>query len=344
MVDFTNPLAALYGGLYSSPYDFTYLHYPIKFDDIAQQGHYMNFYINIHNNSSYLPGGGESYSPPQTASIFGIKALGSWSISSTFNPVTSAQDLTAGLTGNMGSSSFGGGGVNTRINKAISLYIPDRMDFGAGIGWEGDTSLTAIGGDFLKYAQYSKILGGAGKSLYDAYKNHMDPTNAFKTVAGQNEAFIRAISQQMIKPLGANDFLLREGGFAVNPQLLVLFKGIGFRNFQFNFVFTPCNETEATSVTNIIKMFRLNAHPEVDLNGAGRFYIAPSTFDIEFFYKGKTNPNVQKISTCVLTSYNVDYAPSGWSTHTDGMPVQTLLTLNFMETEIITRDKVNSGY
>jgi hypothetical protein len=118
------------------------------------------------------------------------------------------------------------------------------------------------------------------------------------------------------------------------------------RQFQFSFTFTPVNETEAATVRNIIKMFRFHASPEVVPNDAtGRFHIAPSTFDIEFFHKTSTNENIQKIGSCVLNNYSVNYAPAGgWTTHTDGMPVQTTLDLSFMETQLITKDLINSGF
>ncbi len=38
-------------------YDFSYLTYPLEFDDTASFGHYMNFYINVNKNSRYLSSG-----------------------------------------------------------------------------------------------------------------------------------------------------------------------------------------------------------------------------------------------------------------------------------------------
>ena len=61
-------------------------------------------------------------------------------------------------------------------------------------------------------------------------------------------------------------------------------------------------------------------------------------------YKGKRNENIFQINTCVLTKLSVDYAPAGWSTYTDGMPVQTTLSMQFKEMEILTKEKVNQGY
>ena len=37
----------------------------------------------------------------------------------------------------------------------------------------------------------------------------------------------------------------------------------------------------------------------------------------------------------------VDYAPNGWSSFQDGHAVETRLTLQFKETDIVTKDKVS---
>lgn len=47
------------------------------------------------------------------------------------------------------------------------------------------------------------------------------------------------------------------------------------------------------------------------------------------------------IGDCVLTNVNVDYAPNGWAAYGDGYPVQTRLTLQFKEMDIVTKDRVD---
>ena len=64
-------------------------------------------------------------------------------------------------------------------------------------------------------------------------------------------------------------------------------------------------------------------------------------------YNGIENPNIPKISTCVLESIFTDYAPNGFSAYEvpgqlaerggTGMPVAIRLTLQFRETEIMTK-------
>jgi len=55
-----------------------------------------------------------------------------------------------------------------------------------------------------------------------------------------------------------------------------------------------------------------------------------------------TNGNPAKVMTindCVLENVNIDYAPNGWAAYNDGYPVQTRLTLQFKETQMITKNQ-----
>ena len=81
------------------------------------------------------------------------------------------------------------------------------------------------------------------------------------------------------------------------------------------------------------------------IGGVGFFFVPPSIFEVTFMYNGAENPNINKLKRCVLTDVNVNYAPNGtWSTHDDGSPVQTSLTLSFKEIELVDRTAVEAGY
>ena len=82
---------------------------------------------------------------------------------------------------------------------------------------------------------------------------------------------------------------------------------------------------------------------------AGRFFIAPSEFEIHYMFKDSPNPNLHKISRCVCTDVDVRYGPEAqFSTFDDGQPTTTQLTLGFTELEFITKEKIHpndkSGY
>ena len=65
---------------------------------------------------------------------------------------------------------------------------------------------------------------------------------------------------------------------------------------------------------------------------------------------GKENRFLNKISTCVCTQANITYGgerTTFFRPTSDGQgapPVQTSITLNFRELEIITRERIGAGY
>ena len=67
-------------------------------------------------------------------------------------------------------------------------------------------------------------------------------------------------------------------------------------------------------------------------------------FDEEQEDNGAENENIPKLKRSVVTNVEVNYAPNGWTTHDDGAPVQTTLTINFKEIVLVDSDKVKQGY
>jgi len=311
----SDPLAALKGNLSNTPYNFDSLKYPADIAGTSATGHYVNFFINVATASKYYNGGSYNYSDPAgsyaysgTSASTAAGAPGStWSQDQIPNP----QDVS-----------------HTRINQAISLYIPDSMNFGQTIEWESASVLEA--GKNLAQGIAGKFGALRGKS--DSQKKG-NVANTLKNIA----------SGETQGGGAAGAILGQYAGFAMNPQLLVLFRGIGFRTFQYDFYFTPRNSQEADAVKKIIRAFRFHAHPELSA-GYGVFYVTPSTFDIEFMHKGELNKNIHKVKTCALIHYDVDYAPFGWSTYKDGMPVQTRLSLQFQELQIVTKEDIEKGW
>jgi hypothetical protein len=144
---------------------------------------------------------------------------------------------------------------------------------------------------------------------------------------------------------GPARLLAKGAGFAFNPQQQLLFDGIDFRTYQLAFTFTPYSKKEAETVAKIIKMFKTHAAPRLAEGTAGMFFVPPSTFNLDFLFNGKRNSNVGRVAESVIESIDVNYSPNGFSTFGDGAPVQTTLTLNFKEIELITREKIEKeGY
>ena len=137
---------------------------------------------------------------------------------------------------------------------------------------------------------------------------------------------------------------LNKLGYAFNPQEQVLFQGIEFRTFEMSFTFSPRSAHESSKVQQIVKLFRSYAAPTIVTGLAGFFYTPPGVFNLSFKKDGAENPNINKLTDCVLTSVAVNYAPNGWSSHKDGQPTQMTMDLSFKETVLVDRAKIEQGY
>lgn len=153
-------------------------------------------------------------------------------------------------------------------------------------------------------------------------------------------------------------YLQKNAGYALNPQLEILYAGPKNREFVFSFKFTPRSAAEASEVWKIIRTLRFHAAPEYasemmdgeqSLNS--RHIVPPSQFDISFWAYPETggnpkeNTNLPRIGRCVLSNIDVNYAPTGkFSAFYDGMPVEIQLQLSFTEMVILTKEDIRGGY
>ena len=223
-----------------------------------------------------------------------------------------------------------------RTTDTVALYMPDTLAYTHSQNYEN----VQAGGQALT------ALAAGGMSAIDALKQGTPAQKGFQL--GRNlSPFIANMLAKRAGGLGQIAFS-QAFGVVQNPMLEVLYSSPSFRTFRFDFQFYPRSEKEAEEVQNIIQRLRFHQAPEVATNfGNGFFMVPPSEFDISFYYNGIINPNIPKISTCVLESLDVDYAPGGFSAYEvpnqkasiggTGMPVAIRLSLQFKETEIMTK-------
>ena len=148
---------------------------------------------------------------------------------------------------------------------------------------------------------------------------------------------------------GAREAFEAKEGSVISDRLELAFKGINKRVFQYTFKMIPKNQREAEEIRKIVFAFKANMMPEfVGGNRAGRRLVVPNTFDIQYMYTGKSNEFLHHISTCVLENMSVAYGGDRYKTfegQDDGAPpVETTITLNFKEMELITRERVFEGF
>ena len=330
----SGPLAKLYN---SDIYDFNNRFYPRNLGSEAR-GHYINFYVNVAQGSMYKEQGRYTLVTTKDGRTINGKTAYNQSkgnTASNINLKNVVNSVGAPLGLNV-TNDITLARKTKRITQAIALYMPDTMNIQYGAQWDS-ASLTDAGGKAL-------FMGQIGKSLYDSAEGFN--TKTLKNIASDPSTYGAAL-EALGTTMGGGDttsFLLAATGQALNPQLEVLFKGVDMRTFQFDFLFAPFDESESKNVLEIVKTFKFHMAPEINKGLMGRYFTPPSEFDIDFLFNGQINPNVHQVGTCVLQNVNVDYAPNGWSTFGNGMPTHIRMTLQFMETEIVTKQRVDEGY
>jgi hypothetical protein len=224
-----------------------------------------------------------------------------------------------------------------RIKDTVALYMPDTLAFTTNQSYQD----VGAGGQMLT------ALAAGGKSAVDILKGSGTPFEKGQALGINLSPFILSNLAKQAGGLGQIAFS-QAFGVVQNPMLEVLYSSPEFRTFRFDFQFYPRSQAEGESVQRIIDLLRFHQAPEVAQGGSnGYFLVPPSEFDISFYYNGKQNPNIPKISTCVLTSMDVDYAPGGFTAYEvpgqsatlggTGMPVAIRMSLQFKETEILTK-------
>lgn len=217
-----------------------------------------------------------------------------------------------------------------RVSTAIVLYMPDDISVNYAAEWE-DTEM------------------GNTKAVLDAIGGEGSMTEVFKSL-GISGALHATDAMSAVTGLSLKDALSSRGRLAVNPHLEAIFRGVRFREFGFKFKFTPQSEKDSENINNIISAFKFYSAPEIVTGTAGRFWIYPAEFDIKFISHGKENAFVHKISTCALRKMTVNYTPLGaWVGHREhewggSPPVAITIDLDFMELEIMQKQRVLDGY
>jgi hypothetical protein len=146
---------------------------------------------------------------------------------------------------------------------------------------------------------------------------------------------------------GLKDVMINARGYAINPQLQMIYRGIGFRSFQLEFTLSPRSKQEADDINRIISTFKWHFAPSLQtgtVSSGSMFLIQPSIFNIQFKLGEKENPYLPKYGDCVLKNISVNYAPNGWAAYEDGFPVQTHLSLQFEEMVILDKAKLQDGF
>jgi hypothetical protein len=225
-----------------------------------------------------------------------------------------------------------------RTTDTIALYMPDTLNF----THQQNYSDISLGGG---------LFATAGAAL-SAVQGATSTAEMGEKLLKNASPFVLYGLSRLAGDVGAAAFAGAFGAVA-NPQLELLYSSPSLRSFRFDFMFYPRSTKESIEVQRILDRLRFHQAPEIlgsqNVGGVGGFFLVPpSEFDIKFYYNGQENPNIPQMSTCVLTNLDIDYAPNGFSTYEvpnqssptkgrTGMPVAIRLSMEFKETEMLTK-------
>ena len=231
----------------------------------------------------------------------------------------------------------------TRLDTAIALYMPPTINVSYTANYT-DTEIGALGAKISDSLQK-----GTAK---DVIKDLMSDETKDEMVDAATKALL-ALAGGIPGAQGARELFEMQKGFIMTNRMELAFKGLPKRGFQYTFKMIPKSEEEANEIKNIVDAFKINMLPEGmsvdDKSGfTGKRLKIPNTFDIKYMYVGKENEYLHKISTCVLESMNVSYGGDRFKAF-DGNsrgapPVETTMTLNFKEMELITKQRAQEGF
>ncbi len=213
-----------------------------------------------------------------------------------------------------------------RTDKIIKLYTPQSPQEEYAAGWT-DVEFGLAG-----------ALANSGQSLVDQIKSLPNEDSPARERAVRLLTGMSNITQAAGFNFRLQDAIELQTGKIPNPFKQQLFKGMNFRSFAYTFKFIPKNQAELASTYEIISTFRKHMHPE---QTDDFFIMYPSTFEIEYQYRGKTNKWLTKIADCALVNMKVDFGAGGALTtfqNTGGAPTEITIEMQFRELALLTRE------
>ena len=236
---------------------------------------------------------------------------------------------------------------------SVYLNMPNSISLNEPAAWGGQ-ELGVIGNlskGLLKGSDTSAMesmagaaVGSAGNLLAAAAGGIVGTVlSRIPGVSGMTGGLLGAIGGNVIQSGAEAAFSVKQ-----NPYMEMMFSGIGFRSYKFDFIFRARNKSEIATVGEIIKKFRQHSRPTWVGNSLGKSFMNyPQEFQIQFLTElvstnsYEQNLNLPYLKPAVCTSVDTNFTPSNiWAAYDKGAPVAITLGLSFSETELVMADDV----
>ena len=171
--------------------------------------------------------------------------------------------------------------------------------------------------------------GGDGSTIGERFNQQFGSLNV-----------VQEATAAVLQSTGAAETMQFTMGMRALDQVMMSYGGPAFRSFNFSFALKPLNEADSIVIDEMITFFNIAAAPFKLATQMTRIYDLPNVFKISFHNGNNPNPWLPQIGHCALTNVGVTYGGDKFTTfnRTKGMPVQTDLTLQFKEMELLDRN------
>ncbi len=223
----------------------------------------------------------------------------------------------------------------------VTLPLPTNLSSQMGADWQQE----GVGAIKYQLRQNKEL----ASDLWDA-ATALSYNDIFKVLDQQGAKMIRSGNED-VKALKARATRTnsRIGGniFTKNPRNEMLFTGMPFKSYSFNFNLIPYKKSDSQDIHNAIRAIQRASAPAMAFEKMYMEY--PHTWFVDFFAGGESengNKYLMKLNECCCTSVNVNYTPQGDTVnlHEDNAPVAVELSLELTEIIIPTKETIDEGF
>ena len=235
-----------------------------------------------------------------------------------------------------------------KIKSIINLPIPRNVTDSQGVQY-GESSLNPLESVGLSAVAAAVDPAGNVQSLKNIFTSLSEGAGKALSSPEIQDTIGAAIAGTAIGALGGNvsadQLISRATGQILNPNLELLFNGVGIRTFPFSFQFFPRNRSEGQVVLDIIRTLKIEMAPSrtTKSEAKGVFIKAPSIFHLKYKKGNGPHPFLNRFQPAVLSDMKVNYTAAGsHSTFYDGTPTHIQVDMQFKELNPIFREDYTS--
>ena len=261
----------------------------------------------------------------------------------------------------LGAVSKTGIGRKTNLGDPMGsciLPIPNKLGVSQGVNWgEGRANAVELGAFSAANSAVRtaldadnpnlgtiirKIFNDGRKQVTDTFNDVAKAVRNQDGTANAGSVINAVLARSLLSRIGinvdVNQFVTRETGAAINPNLELLFAGPQLRTFSFVFNFAPNDQDEAKEVRMIQRWFRQGMLPQKLTNVAGGslFLGSPNIFRLCYKNNMRRIKGLNTFKICAVTSVQVDFTPDGvYQSYEDekavSQPVRSTMAVTFNE-------------